>query len=130
MPENKFQSLPDKFKVTLSLFLFLMSCEEIFKTYNSWSNSKATGFDSMNPIIIKSYTPFLAAPFTSISNLSFSLGIYPSLLKKAIVISVFKSGQNTDPSNYRPISVFTFFANYLKTCSIIEFSNLYINMVF
>ena len=89
LSENEFLSLLDKFKVTPTLFLFPRSCEEILKTYYSLSYSKATGFVGMKTIIIKLNIPRLAAPLTHIFNLSFSLGIYLSHLKKAIVIPVF-----------------------------------------
>ncbi len=58
--------------------------------------------------------PLLAAPLTYIFNLSFLHGIYPSQLKKAIVVPIFKSGQATDPGNYRPISILTSFAKLLE----------------
>ena len=34
-------------------------------------------------------------------------GTFPSLLKQARVIPIFKSGDNEDPGNYRPISILT-----------------------
>lgn len=37
------------------------------------------------------------------------VGIYPSKLKHAKIIPVFKSGDELDPNNYRPISLLLFF---------------------
>ena len=41
----------------------------------------------------------------NIFNASIQLGIYPSKLKHAKVIPIYKDGDETDPNNYRPISL-------------------------
>ena len=38
-------------------------------------------------------------------NLSISQGIFPKLLKTAIVVPTHKTGIYNDPNNYRPLSV-------------------------
>ena len=53
----------------------------------------------------QSLSPFLAA----LMNKSISTGIYPHLLKHAKVIPVYKTGDETDPCNYRPISLLPVF---------------------
>ena len=52
-----------------------------------------------------SLSPLLAA----LRNKSISTGIYPHLLKHAKVIPVYKMGDETDPCNYRPISLLSVF---------------------
>ena len=47
----------------------------------------------------------ICKPLTYLINLSFSNGIFPDLLKTSNVIPVFKSGENQDYNNYRPISL-------------------------
>ena len=44
-----------------------------------------------------------------IINKSIEYGAYPSKLKLAKVIPVYKSGDESDPSNYRPISLLFIF---------------------
>ena len=44
-----------------------------------------------------------------IFNKSIDLGMFPSKLKMAKVIPIFKSDDNTDPNNYRPISLLSYF---------------------
>ena len=52
-----------------------------------------------------SLSPLLAA----LMNKSISTGIYPHLLKHAKVIPVYKTGDETDSCNYRPISLLSVF---------------------
>ena len=42
---------------------------------------------------------------TIIYNSSVSKGVFPEILKYAYVIGIFKSGDRSDPGNYRPISL-------------------------
>ena len=51
------------------------------------------------------YAEQIAFPLTILFNKSIKTGIYPSCLKKANVVPVFKSGKRNDTPNYRPISL-------------------------
>ena len=42
-------------------------------------------------------------------NLSISTGVYPNKLKMAKIVPIFKTDDNTDPRNYRPISLLSNF---------------------
>ena len=42
-------------------------------------------------------------------NISVERGSFPSKLKHAVVIPIFEDGDETDPSNYRPISLLSVF---------------------
>ena len=48
-------------------------------------------------------------PLTYIINKSIEEGIFPNELKLARVVPIFKTGNPSSISNYRPISVFFFF---------------------
>jgi hypothetical protein len=54
--------------------------------------------------------PFIISPLTYICNKSLTTGEFPVHLKYAEVKPLFKSGKNTELSNYRPISVLTLFS--------------------
>jgi hypothetical protein len=56
----------------------------------------------------------IANQITYIFNLSFSQGLFPQLLKSAIVTPIHKSGSKLDPGNYRPISILTLFSKLLE----------------
>ena len=58
-------------------------------------------------------------PLTYIINMSFMEGVFPSDLKLAKVVPIFKSVDSTKMSNYRPISILSFFQKYLRNYCII-----------
>jgi hypothetical protein len=107
-------TVPTKNFVTNSFFLTPVASSEIICTVNSLSNSKAVGCDGINPMIIKNNISSIANPLVFIANLSFSKGVFPKLLKNAIVTPVFKSGSTSEPSNYRPISILSIFSKLLE----------------
>ena len=54
-------------------------------------------------VYITECNPSLSKPLSNIINKSVETGIYPKKLKHAKIIPVFKSMDETDPSNYRSI---------------------------
>ena len=54
--------------------------------------------------LIKKAAEPLSGPFTQIYNQSIETGMVPKILKVSQVTPVYKSGDATDPANYRPIS--------------------------
>ena len=65
--------------------------------------NKASGLYSIPTRILKSARHIISKPLADIIYISIIMGKYPSKLKQAKVIPVFKSEDPTDPSNYRPI---------------------------
>jgi hypothetical protein len=47
----------------------------------------------------------LARPLTKIYNASLQTGIVPDLWKLGNVIALYKTGDKSDPGNYRPVSL-------------------------
>jgi hypothetical protein len=87
---------------------------ELINALAGLSNSQAIGSDGLNPTIIKKAFPVISNQLLYIFNLSFNQGVYPDMLKNAIITPVFKSGIQDDPSNYRPISILTIFSKLLE----------------
>ena len=111
---NNCHTVPNKSFVTNSFFLTPLCADEILTIMHSLSNSQAIGSDGLNPIYIKQNINLLLNPLLYIFNLSFTNGIFPSLLKGAIVTSVFKSGAANEPGKCRPISILTVFSKLLE----------------
>ena len=88
------------------------------------------GFYSCPVSILKHASDIIRDVFTKIFNKSIDLGMFPSKLKMAKVIPIFKSDDNTDPNNYRPISLLSCFNRifeklvYKRMKSFIEGKNI------
>ena len=55
--------------------------------------------------ILKEFNKHLIGPLSSIINKSLSEGIFPDILKSALVCPIFKKNDKTNCANYRPISL-------------------------
>ena len=56
----------------------------------------------------------LSIPFTQRYNESIESGLVPDVFKIAKVTPIFKSGQTTEPGNYRPISLLSPFSKVVE----------------
>jgi len=97
-----------------SLFLQPIDEIELYNTVNLLPINKAPGHDELSASVVKSVIGNIAKPLTHIFNLSFSLGKFPSKLKLAKVVPIFKSDDKLLVSNYRPISVLPVFSKILE----------------
>ena len=91
--------------VSHSMFLYHTSENEISKIIESLKNTNSTGYDNLSTKFIKLSSFILAPALAKIFNLSINSGVYPSNLKIAKVIPIFKKGDPTSVNNYRPISI-------------------------
>ena len=99
--------------VSKSFFLSPITVVEIISNTANISNFRSVGSDNLNPLINKANITSLAQQLTYIFNLSFTTGVFPKLLKDAVVTPIYKNGDNREPGNYRPISILTFFSKLL-----------------
>ena len=89
-----------------SFFFKAVTESEMLKTFSTLNFSKSTGDFSIPKQIFEIIPDNLAHILTSLINLTFETGIFPSSLKIVKVIPVFKNkGCNSDVNNYRPISL-------------------------
>ena len=69
------------------------------------NSAKSAGSDGLSPAFLKRCSESLAPSLTSIVNESLATGEVPDLYKVAHVCPVYKSGEQTLATNYRPISL-------------------------
>ena len=67
--------------------------------------STSCGVDGLTARLIKQAGPTILQPLLHVINLSIRLGIFPDSWKTGCITPLFKEGDATDPSNYRPISI-------------------------
>ena len=66
-------------------------------------NKFSYGLDGISNFLIKNCSEVLSKPLTLIINQTLTSGIFPEKLKSSKVIPIFKSGEVSCISNYRPI---------------------------
>ena len=88
-----------------SMFFSPINAIEIGKIIQSLHVNKAQGPSSIPTNFLKLLSPTCSEILSDIFNSCLTLGIYPSCLKCANVIPVFKKGSPLDSCNYRPISL-------------------------
>ena len=90
--------------ITNTLYLTPASCNEIIKTILAMPE-KAGGIDGISVRALKTIVGFLAIPLEYIFNLAILKSKWPKALKKGEIIPVYKSGNKSSVSNYRPITL-------------------------
>ena len=88
--------------------------EEVRCMLEHLSAAKSPGSDSFSPIFLRQCATTLSTSLTSIINESLSSGTVPEDYKLANVCPVYKGGERSDPSNYRPISLLPIVSKLLE----------------
>ena len=95
-----------------SFYLSAVTEEYVAQLFSNLNERKAS-LDIPNKLI-KLASHELSKPFSYIYNQSIAQGIGPNILKVSRVTPIFKSGDATDPANYRPIAVLSPFSKILE----------------
>ena len=101
----------DKFlsylKNLCSSFVYLQSTspQEVINLINSLKSKKTGGHDDILPYFLKISGYIIALPFSLILDCCLTAGIFPSKLKLAKVVPVFKKGPIDQLTNNRPTSL-------------------------
>ena len=96
-----------------SIVILDLTCDQVRNVISSLNNSSA-GYDELPPFVAKSCVDGFIEPITYMVNESLRSGICPSELKIAKVVPVFKSGDPSLLTNYRPISVLPFLSKVFE----------------
>jgi len=73
--------------------------------------NKATGTDNLPLGLLKDSAKFIATPLCYIINLFIQTSTVPTAWKTAKIIPIFKSGNSSEPGNYRP---YQYYLSYQK----------------
>ena len=94
-----------------SIFLKKIDETEISKIISKLN--KASGVDKINSNILKLISNFITPSLTYVLNLCIEKGYWPTPLKMAAIIPIFKDEDKHEMTNYRPISLIS---NIAKIC--------------
>ena len=92
-------------KVNHDFVLEEVSSSFVRKELFQMKSTKATGLDGISARLLKDAAPEVSESISYIINLTISTSTIPSEWKTAKVTPIYKSGDKSDPNNYRPISV-------------------------
>lgn len=87
---------------------------EILDIVKSLKNKNSSGDDEISNSLLKKCINHILKPFCYIINNSLRYGIFPDSLKLALVIPVYKSGDENNFENYRPINLLSGFSKIFE----------------
>ena len=96
-----------------SIFLSEVTANEISQILGSLKNG-AAGYDEINACLLKLVSPFIAEPLMYLCNQSLSEGLFPTKLKLANVIPLYKSDDSFVFNNYWPVSLLCVISKVLE----------------
>ena len=99
--------LPD---IAGSLQAIVISFTDVYEALISLDIEKSTGIDNIGPRVLHSCAESLCEPLHHLFSLSLRYVIVPSCWKVHKVAPIFKAGDPTSVTNYRPISLLS---NYI-----------------
>ena len=92
-------------KIVAQYFCNLLIRKKFASIISSLNSNKASGPNSISYRILFLLKNENSKKLADLFNLSFMTGVFPSVLKTAEVVPVFKKDSKLDYSNYRPISL-------------------------
>lgn len=98
----------------LSFFLSATNEQEVTNIVWKCKSKSSTDCHDISMTLIKKVILNIAKPLTYICNLSFQTGCFPSKMKIAKVIPLFKNDNKHAFTNYRPISLLPQFSKILE----------------
>jgi hypothetical protein len=88
---------------------------DVFKSLKSIDPLKASGPDGVPGTILINCAEELCIPLSIIYNISLNSGVFPDCLKFANITPVYKAGDRSLASNYRPISILNLFSKIFES---------------
>ena len=111
--DSENHQLPNLSRSENTFFLVPASENEILDIISKLKIMKSN-VNSLPVSLLKRVAPIVISPLLRIIQNSFQLGIFPEKLKVARITPVHKSGDTSDPSNYRPISTLSFYSKIFE----------------
>ena len=81
---------------------------------NKLDVNKANGPDGISAFMLKATARSIASPLAQLFNISLASGKFPEMWKIASIVPIPKSGDKSDPSNYRSISLLSIVSKLLE----------------
>ena len=95
-----------------------VTSEQVQSYIKAFGQLKTTGLDGLGPKIFKLAINSMRPMIAILINERIHTGQFPNEMKCTKVFPIFKGGNKSDPSSYRPISLLSTISKYLKDMSI------------
>ena len=92
----------------------LMSVTDVYNDLKHLKQSGTRDLDGLDTKILRVAAPVITTSLTYVFNLCITKSTFPNAFKTAKVIPLYKSGDSSNPSNYRPISIVSVLAKPLE----------------
>lgn len=99
-----------------TMFLTPVTENEILDSVKTLKNNVAPGIDKITNNLLKSIIQYISKPIVHVLNLCLTQGIFPDVMKQAVVVPIHKSGKKNDMNNYRPISLLPSLSKIFEKC--------------
>ena len=106
---NHHNELPNSFA------LFPITETEVVNAIIKLKPNKSPGYDDITSELLKLTINYISKVLQHIFNALFETGIFPSRMKIAKVIPIYKKGSHLDANNYRPISLLPVLSKSLES---------------
>ena len=113
-PKRLTDVLPSPPEDTPRLDTVSCSVEDVFSCLAHTRPKVATGPDDISSMMLRSTAHIIAPPLTCIFNQSLQQGVFPTCWKSSNITPIYKSGDPSDVSNYRPISLLSLISKSLE----------------
>jgi len=116
-----------------SIILDDVTEDEVTTAIKTLKNSSSPGIDQIKPVSVKEISGLICPLITHLINRIFATGCFPKTFKTAIVTPVNKSGDFTNITDYRPISVLSTFSKLVEKVlynKLYSFTNDYLNLIY
>ena len=97
-----------------SLFLAPTSTQEILKIVSKLPAKNSSGHDNISNLLLKEIIAPLLPALVEVFNKSLTKGEFPTVMKLAEVVPLYKGKEHYIETNYRPISLFTTISKILE----------------
>lgn len=115
LTKENLQEVKDSKRCNKVIFLKPIEAKEFLEIINKIGKKRSTGYDDIPGNIVKSIGTNIMEPLSHIINASFTEGCFPTKLKEAKIIPIYKKGDKEEIGNYRPIALLSTFAKIFET---------------
>ena len=88
-----------------SMLEIKFSQKAAMRALSSLDIHKSSGPHGISPLVLSSCAPELSPVLTRLFRHSYSIGVVPDLRMSALIHSILKKGDGSDPSNYKLIAI-------------------------